>query len=626
MEWRAPAFSLRQVVGDDGLSYTTLEAPGWIHTAEPGQPQLPFASALAVVPPTGDVTFHVRALERARRPLSHPVVPARTPVPVGSPPTDVAWTWARDERTYTGNGLYPADVITLEEAGWMHGYRLMRLTFHPLRFDPVGNVLEVTSRVHVELHFQAQAFGVAEEQAVGEGGWDRDDLFGLVLQHTVINPAQVTRFARVERPAPAPPSPTSLSGTPGETAPARTLADPPAGTQYLIIAHSKFITTVAPLAAHRAASDGLRVFSTTVEAVYNAYSGGHENPLAIRDYISHTYHSAVTPVLKYVLLVGDGTTDPSSNNQYIPPYLIPDPWQPGGRAACDNCFVMVDGSDNLADVFIGRLPVNTVEEATIVVNKILAYELNPPQWPWNKRVLFLAGNEWDGQAWEYFHDYSDQVYATLPITYSRQRVYFCVDPDEDDDSYKCDKPYEYNDISVAHDVLIRELNAGGLLASYVGHSSWQQWAVDPQPPGRMFHLDDVPSLHNGRALPVVLEMTCYTSDFSYKSGNTLDESLLRYAVGGAVATWGPTTWGNSYGHTILHTGFFKAVFQDGITRLGLAVEAAQANPDLDGLGCYLCSNLRDTYVLLGDPAMDLNLNIVPWTHAVFLPVTLRGYY
>ena len=30
-----------------------------------------------------------------------------------------------------------------------------------------------------------------------------------------------------------------------------------------------------------------------------------------------------------------------------------------------------------------------------------------------------------------------------------------------------------------------------LLVSYVGHSSWHQWAVE-----RLFHLDDVASLHN----------------------------------------------------------------------------------------------------------------------------------
>ena len=85
-------------------------------------------------------------------------------------------------------------------------------------------------------------------------------------------------------------------------------------------------------------------------------------------------------------------------------------------------------------------------------------------------------------------------------------------------------------------------------------------------------------------------------------------------------------WGNR------HLGFHHArinrgarnpaqddtVFQEGgITKLGPATEAAKARLPGD-------SDLRDTFVLLGDPAMDLNLTIVPWAHEVFLPATLRG--
>jgi len=608
LKWRAPAFSLQQIMGDDGHPYSILRTPGWTQTGEPGHPQLPFVSVLAVVPPTGDVTLDLQILARTRRSLPYPIVPARKRVPIGDPPTDARWAWAQDERAYAGTGLRPAEVVTVEEAGWMHGRRLMQLTFYPLRFDPATNGLEVTNLVRVELRFQDEYPDTADDR------WDLEDPFIPVLQHSVVNPAQVTHFVRQAQPASAPSVPAGVDKSRDETTAALTLADPPADTEYLIIAHSSFITAVAPLATHRAISDGLHVFSTTVEAV-----GGSVNPLAIRDYISRTYHSSTPPALKYVLLVGDGVqpqqTLPQSTatgSNYVPPYLIPDPWQPGRQAASDNRFVTLDGSDTLADVFIGRLPVNTVLEATTVVNKILAYELNPPQWPWNERVLFFAGNSLPSDP--DYHALSDQVYATLPVTYTGQRAYFCT--------ANCNQPHLYTPITAAHNAAMQALNAGGLLASYVGHSSWQQWAVDPQTLAPMFHLDDVPSLHNGGALPVVLELTCYTGNFAYPSGNTLDESLLRRAGGGAVATWGPTTWGYSDGHTVLHQAFFDAVFDSHITRLGPATEAAKANPQLKSLGCL---DLRDTFVLLGDPAMELNLHIVPWTHEIFIPAVLRSH-
>jgi hypothetical protein len=139
----------------------------------------------------------------------------------------------------------------------------------------------------------------------------------------------------------------------------------------------------------------------------------------------------------------------------------------------------------------------------------------------------------------------------------------------------------------------------------------------------MFHLDHISNLRNGGALPVVLEMTCYTSDFSYPQFTTFDEVLLRRTGGGAVATWGPTTLGDTEGHQLLHQGFFDAVFQNHETELGTIIEEARLR-----LPGYL-SDMHDIYVLLGDPAMDLNLNIVPWptwTHTAFLPVALRGYH
>ena len=614
LEWSAPAFSLRTLNGDDRQSYQIVEAPGWGQTEEPGQPQLPFASALVVVPPAGEVTLSVQVLARAHQPLLHPVVPARAPVPVGNPPTDVEWAWARDEHTYAGQQLYPASVVTLKEAGWMRSHRLMRLTFCPLRFDPAGNMLEVTNQVRVQLHFQTQSLDVAQKGSATAGEWDRDDPFVSTLQHAVINPDQVTHFARLEQPVAAP-APASLSGA---------VAYPPAGTQYLIIAHSKFITAVAPLASHRAVSDGLHVFSTTVEAI----SGGLSDPLAIRDYISHTYHSAVPPTLRYVLLVGDGVLSSSAHAQslntaqtFIPPYVLTmkPPWYIGSpyEAASDNRFVTMDGPDDqIADIFVGRLPVNTVAEATTIVNKILAYELNPLQWPWNKRVLFFAGDEKDAE----YHDHSDQVYMTVPITYARPRVYFCVA----DSRHTCNEPHLYTDIVAARAATIRELNVGGLLASFVGHSSWLQWTYKPVTLEPMFHADDVPQLHNGGALPVVLEMTCYTSDFSQPEYVTLDEALLCRQGGGAVATFGPTTIGLSNGHTIMHEGFYHAVFSDHIEELGPIIERAKVALVQEGNPYYL--DLLDTFVLLGDPAMDLNLHIVPWTHAAFLPVTLRGYH
>ena len=98
LEWRAPEFSLRHVVGDDGQIYSTLKTSEWAWTEEPGKPQLPVATVLAVVPPSGEVTLEMQDVERSQRSLDHPILPASAPEPVGEPMTHLGWTWARDEQ------------------------------------------------------------------------------------------------------------------------------------------------------------------------------------------------------------------------------------------------------------------------------------------------------------------------------------------------------------------------------------------------------------------------------------------------------------------------------------------------------------------------------------------------
>ena len=442
LEWRAPAFTQRQVTGDDGRAYVALGAPGWARTSVAGQPQLLVASALLVVPPAGDVTLQVQVLERGRRSLPHPVVPAPEMVAVADPHVGLEPTWARDESVYSTAPRRSVQWITLEEAGWMRGRRLVRLTFSPLYFDPAGPALDVARHVRVELRFSGAD--------VGQIG-NLPDPFTPVLERAVVNPTQVTQFALPERAAPA------SEGS----ALASTLADPPGGADYLIIAPEAFIPAVTPLAERRAIADGLRVYSTTVEAIYAEYGG--EPQEAIKSYITHAYGNWVLPALSYVLLVGDGTED-GSGTQYVPPYMIDDPWEEElNGVASDNRYVTMDGpTDQVADIFIGRLPVNSAAEAETVVQKILSYELDPPQYPWNERVLFIAGHE-NPEDDEKFHDNSDWLYNTLPSGFSGQRAYFCTQD--------CTESYKYDDMTVAHDVTMGALNGGGLIATFEGHSS-----------------------------------------------------------------------------------------------------------------------------------------------------------
>jgi hypothetical protein len=278
-----------------------------------------------------------------------------------------------------------------------------------------------------------------------------------------------------------------------------------------------------------------------------------------------------------------------------------------GEAPSDNRFATLDGPDDqLPELFVGRLPVNTPTEAETVVAKILAYDEAPPPGPWNAPLLFFAGAPDEVTD---FHARSDELYDNVlnlaSDSHTAQRLYYC----EED----CTETYQISDEERMREAVLSSLNRGALTASWTGHSSWHQWGKN-----RLFHLDDLPNLKNGGALPVFLQMTCFTSYFYQPTGDTLDESLLRLADGGAIATWGPASLGMTSGHVQMHKAFSDATLGEPSARLGPATVTARLALDQP------YASLWDTYALFGDPATELNLDVEAWQSTVYLPLVVRG--
>jgi len=294
------------------------------------------------------------------------------------------------------------------------------------------------------------------------------------------------------------------------------LKDETNAADYLLITHRDFVGTVEPLAAYHRAQ-GLRVKTIDVQDIYDEFNGGLLSPLAIRDFIAFAYNRWERPAPTYVLLVGDGNYDflnhtGHSSPNYIPPYLATvDPQL--GETASDNLYACVSGNDHLPDLTIGRLPVNSRQEAQTVIRKILDYEQSPKYGGWNAHHVFAA-DRYDG--YNDFATSADSVFA-----------HFVSDPQLGERVYLDD----LSAVAARQDTL-DAWDQGALLISFVGHGSWDQWTSEA-----LLHTTDTPQLINGNRLPVLLSMACYTGFFHHPERQTLDESLLRQADGGAVATW-----------------------------------------------------------------------------------------
>ncbi|WP_420643345.1 C25 family cysteine peptidase [Candidatus Leptofilum sp.] len=374
----------------------------------------------------------------------------------------------------------------------------------------------------------------------------------------------------------------------------------PAGSaDVIIISHASFMPALTPLVSLRQ-SQGLSVKVVDVQAVYDGFGNGRITPEAIRNYLSHLYHNGSLPPT-YVLLVGDGTSDPKqyrddSQPTWLPPYLAAaDPWI--GEVAADNRFVTVDGEDLLPDMIIGRLPVNSLAEAQTVVTKIIEYETKPFFGDWNGRITFISDNtdaagNFAAHSASLQQNYVEAPWQPATINYN---------------------PATTSETAVQTQIQQAWQSGQGLMV-YTGHSSIHQWGAE-----RFFHLDDVANLQNGGRLPVLLQMTCFTGSFAQPFWDTLDESLLRHPNGGAVAVWGATGLGVGTGHDALASGFLQTVIGADEVQVGAAVLAGKLN---------LITNkpahqdLLDTFTLFGDPATQYNTDF--WAGIpTYLPLVRR---
>ncbi|WP_322495345.1 C25 family cysteine peptidase [Chloroflexus sp.] len=369
----------------------------------------------------------------------------------------------------------------------------------------------------------------------------------------------------------------------------------PRNARAIYIAPRAFLPELEPLLNRRQAQ-GWAPVALAVEDVFAGWSGGEPDPTAIRQFLRYATATWLTTP-EAVILVGDGSSDPRNYLGHgwpslIPPYLaVVDPWL--GETACETCFAQLNGEDPLTeslfqpDLWIGRLPVKTIDELRALVAKLFAYEQS--RGAWQRHTVYLADNpDLAGD----FAALLDEAIALQPAQTSVTRVYY--DP--------AGPAGRVAAAVAAREQAFAAFNQGAGLLVYAGHGLQFQWAftqVEVTDPF-LLNVDTATDLRNAPALPMVLSMTCLTGAFQHPSfrGTTIDEALVLNPAGGAIATWSSSGFGVAYGHRQLLIGFVTALWAaEPRSPLGQFVAAGYANLAASGES----RESLYTFLLLGDP-------------------------
>ncbi len=338
------------------------------------------------------------------------------------------------------------------------------------------------------------------------------------------------------------------------------------GADVVILSHERFIGELRPLVSSQQ-SEGYRVAVVDVEDIYDEYSFGHKNPRAIRDFLREA-SGRWQRGPRFVLLVGDASLDPKNHLgfgdfDFVPTKMVATKYL---NTATDEWFVDFDG-DGAGELALGRLPVRSRKDIRVMVGKIVAYRQSGAG---ELRQAVLVADEGDGFD---FESATVSVRSGFPDGIGVQTIFRRPLGDE-----------------TARRVVLDAINRGPLLVNYFGHGSVGVWR------GNLLNATDARELTNGTRLPLFVAMNCLNGFFHDVYAESLAESLMAAAEGGALAVWASSALSPPDEQVTLSRGFYRFLFEEGLT-LGEAAQMAKrtvANRDL-----------RYSWILFGDPTLRL---------------------
>ena len=367
------------------------------------------------------------------------------------------------------------------------------------------------------------------------------------------------------------------------------LRDQLSGADHVIIGPETFRTPAQTLISHRGKS-----FYASIGDIYDEFSGGNQDPVAIRHFLQWARDNWTTKPYT-VLLLGDGDYDyrniTGQSNIIIPTIEVGTFYS----YASDDRLTSFNGI--IPEMALGRYPARSTQEVTNFVEKIIAFETSMPPGLWKQRITLVADDP--ARPEKELHEltigkshtlYSERLSKSIPDFMEIKKLYMVNYPEVSDASgFGVIKPE-------ATQALFDQISAGTALINFIGHGNSTQWAQE-----KLLIINetrnDIQSMHTEMKLPIWIAGTCNWGQFDQIGSESFAEELIRTTMDAASAII-TTTRGITVSSNIYYLEkIFDAIFPNGgmtDTNLGIALQSVKTGGS-DG----------ELFHLFGDPAMKL---------------------
>ena len=377
-------------------------------------------------------------------------------------------------------------------------------------------------------------------------------------------------------------------------------------TDFLIITHPSLLAQAERLAAFHRQKNNMRVFVTSTEKIFNEFSSGAVDAVAIRDFVKMYYDKAnVNPAdrPRYLLLFGDASFDYknriSNNTGLVPSYQNEISLDPLNTYTSDDFFGFLDDNEdinsglitNLLDIGTGRVPAKNAEEAKNYVDKVVAYYSKESLGAWRNQLTFIADDEDNNLHLEDAESLTALSTSINPV-FNLNKIYL--------DAYQQQSGSGGSRYPQVNEAIANRIYNGTLIWNYCGHGGAARLADEA-----ILDQEAVNAWNNPFRLPLLITATCDFAPFDNPFSNSLGENLLLRPRTGAIGLMTTTRLVSSFSNLEMNNNYLQSALQP------------DANNHYKSLGEALMTAKNFTYqtsgdivnnrkfTLIGDPALTL---------------------
>ena len=330
------------------------------------------------------------------------------------------------------------------------------------------------------------------------------------------------------------------------------------GSEMIIITAKIFQAQAERYADYRANQSPNKLSTSIyyVDDIMNEFGAGLLDPTAIRDFLKFAYDNWQTKPF-YVLLFGDGDYDylnvENKNLNFIPTYQTVESLDLVYSYPTDDYYARVAGNDLKVDLAIGRLDIQTIDDATSVVDKIIKYETGLSRDIWRNRIALAADDAFAGQAGPidgnlHTSQSEDLANNLIPQHFELNKIYLAAYPTTYSGNGRL-KP-EVNK------AIIDAMNGGTLIFDWIGHGNPDVWAHE----NVFVNTTSIPQLKNENYF-FLTAATCDFGRYDDPDEQSGTELLINLKNAGAIGALSSARVVYSGDNAALNNSFYTNLFR-----------------------------------------------------------------